>query len=441
MTCNVLSAIRKYNMIEKGDVIVVGFSGGADSVCLLHFLSIVKDDYDIVLKAVHVNHNIRGEEAERDENFAREFCQKLGVEFISFSVDVPSLAEERGISEEECGREVRYDCFRKVKCNKIAVAHTLSDSAETLIFNLTRGTGIKGLCGINPVRDNIIRPLIYCSRQDIENYCKKHSLSYVTDSTNLSNDYTRNKIRNEVIPVLKSINPSFEKSISRLINNAENENAFMEQTARKLISDSREGDCYNRAVFLENDVAVIRRAVSLIISDFSHKNAEDKHISLCCDVIKAGNGAVEIVKGLYFVSDNKSFCIKKRVEQDEEEWVISFREGEIETPGGVYSLSVSENFSYAEADIYSYVNLDGVDLHSISLHSRRAGDKFYNIRRKNTKTLKKLFTENKMPKEIRNKICVVSSGDDVLWVHGFGTDGHHIVNGDTKKVLIINKKE
>ena len=245
MTCNVLSAIRKYNMIEKGDVIVVGFSGGADSVCLLHFLSIVKDDYDIVLKAVHVNHNIRGEEAERDENFAREFCQKLGVEVISFSVDVPSLAEERGFSEEECGREVRYDCFRKVKCNKIAVAHTLSDSAETLIFNLTRGTGIKGLCGINPVRDNIIRPLIYCSRQDIENYCKKHSLSYVTDSTNLSNDYTRNKIRNEVIPVLKSINPSFEKSISRLINNAENENAFMEQTARKLMSDSREGDCYN----------------------------------------------------------------------------------------------------------------------------------------------------------------------------------------------------
>ena len=303
MICDILSTIKKYDMIKKGESIAVGFSGGADSVCLLHFLSTIKDEYDILIKAVHVNHNIRGGEAKRDENFCKDFCKRHGIEFISFGIDVPSLSKERGQSEEECGRAVRYECFKRAGTSKIAVAHTLSDSAETVIFNLARGTGLKGVSGISPVRDNIIRPLIECTREDIEHYCKEHSLQFVTDSTNLSDDYTRNKIRHGVIPVLKDINPSFEKSILRFTSNAAAEDRFLENCAEKLLEASVSGYGYLRNILLKADDAVLRRAVKQLISEKMEKDTQERHVELCVNMIKGINGAVTLSKDLYICSD------------------------------------------------------------------------------------------------------------------------------------------
>ena len=203
---DILKTIRRYGLINPGQDVIVGFSGGADSVCLLYVLKELRRILPIgSLTALHVNHNLRGEEALRDEAFSREFCREQGIDFISVSVDVNGLASSLGMSTEEAGRKLRYDALRD-NCRDggvIATAHHADDSAETILLNLARGTGLKGAGGIRPRRDNIIRPLIFTGKEEILDYVEKKGLSYVTDSTNLSNDYTRNAIRNMILPLFR----------------------------------------------------------------------------------------------------------------------------------------------------------------------------------------------------------------------------------------------
>ena len=192
-------AIKQYEMSNIYEGAIIGFSGGADSSAILHYLSKKTKK----LLAIHINHMIRGEEALRDEFFCKNMCKKLGVKFLSFRVDVPYLAEERKQGLEETAREERYKIFNKIisqnsdyKC--IVTAHNANDNAETVIFNLSRGSGAKGIAGIKPVLNNIVRPLIYCSKQEILEYCKKNSITFVNDSTNLDTDYTRNYIKYQI---------------------------------------------------------------------------------------------------------------------------------------------------------------------------------------------------------------------------------------------------
>ena len=199
--------IKDNNLIEKGDRIVLGVSGGADSICLLHILNELKKALEIRLFVVHINHGIRGEEASRDENYVREFCKKLNVEFFSFHYNIPKVADMLKISEEEAGRKARYESFENVSKDiskiekidiskiKIAVAHNKNDTAETMLHNLTRGSGISGLKGILAKNGRIIRPLLSFTRDEIEEYLDKNKIKYMTDSTNLENEYTRNILR------------------------------------------------------------------------------------------------------------------------------------------------------------------------------------------------------------------------------------------------------
>lgn len=430
-------------MINQSDSIAVGFSGGADSVCLLHFLSSVKDKYDIVIKAVHINHNIRDEEAIRDQKFCEDFCKKIGVEFHCFSVNVPLIAKETGTSVEECGRNIRYDCFKKLGTDKIAVAHTLSDSAETLLFNLARGTGMKGLCGISPVRDNIIRPLIECTREDIEAYCKENQLQYVTDSTNLSTDYTRNKLRLEVIPVLKEINEGFEKSVLRLTQNLKCENDYLKSEAKKLLEASKCSNGFLRESFLSADEAVINRALYEILSDFSNKDVEDRHIKLCRSVLKNASGAVEVSKGVYFFSDDKKFYIKEKNEETTQQWwSFNLFDDLSSSPFANLEFEISNMLPDIKMQGCFYVDITNVDISKLKLRSRISSDKFSSTKRKNTKTLKKLFCESKIPVSKRADIPVLSlENDEVLWVGMFGTDKKYEIKNSTEKVLIIKVKD
>ena len=202
--------IEENQLIKKGDRIVLGVSGGADSICLLHILSCIQKALEIRLFVVHINHGIRGEEAKRDEDFVRDFCKRLNVEFFAFHYDIKKMAREQKISEEEAGRKARYSTFDTVAKKiiqkegvdaqnvKIAIAHNKDDNAETILHNLSRGSGISGLKGILAQNGNIIRPLLCFSRQEIEEYLSKNNIEYMTDSTNLENEYTRNILRNEV---------------------------------------------------------------------------------------------------------------------------------------------------------------------------------------------------------------------------------------------------
>ncbi len=198
--------MEEYAMLTPGDTLIAGISGGADSVCLFHILYALSGKMHFSFSAVHVNHGIRGEEAERDAGFVRRLCAQYGVPFSLYSYDVPKMAEEQGLSEEEAGRIVRRRAFEaeteKRGAGKIVLAHHKDDMAETLLLNLCRGSGMEGLAGIRPVRDNVLRPLLCLSKEEILGWLKERKLPYCTDSTNLSHDYARNRVRLDILPVL-----------------------------------------------------------------------------------------------------------------------------------------------------------------------------------------------------------------------------------------------
>ena len=236
MKKTVLETIKKYNMIENKDKIVLGVSGGPDSISMLDILNKIRKDtsinLDFEIVVAHINHMIR-EEAKDDELYVKEFCQKNNIEFFSKSIDVVKLANTNKIGTEEAGRKVRYEFFdeimKKTSANKIAIAHNKNDNAETIIMNLIRGTGISGLKGIEAKRDRYIRPLIECERMDIEKYCEDNKLNPRIDKTNYENEYTRNKIRNIVIPYIKNeFNPNIVNTLNRLSNIVKDEEEYIE---------------------------------------------------------------------------------------------------------------------------------------------------------------------------------------------------------------------
>ena len=231
MRDKILECVKEYNMLSSGDTVFAALSGGADSVAMTHILLTLTKEFNFSLRAVHINHNLRGDEAMRDEQFVRELCKKWYIPLTVESHDVAAIAKESGQSCEQAGRAVRYEVLARhcaqVPQGKIATAHTFSDVMETMLFNMIRGTSIGGLSPIPPVRNNIIRPLIGVLRCDVENYCKQNGLEFVTDSTNLSCDYSRNKIRNIVIPALRQINPSLEKAMQRLSSLASEDEKYL----------------------------------------------------------------------------------------------------------------------------------------------------------------------------------------------------------------------
>lgn len=234
---NILKTISKHNLIQNGDKIVVGVSGGPDSISLINVLSEIKNDNTIELNfdlvVAHINHNIR-EEAKADEEFVVEYCKQKGIEFYVLDIDIEKKAKEEKRGTEETGRNARYEFFEeileKTKSNKIATAHTANDNAETVIMNMMRGSGTSGLKGIRPIRDGkFIRPLIDTTREEIEIYCEEQKLNPRIDKTNFENDYTRNKVRNILIPMIKEqFNPNIIMTINRLSDIINEENEYLD---------------------------------------------------------------------------------------------------------------------------------------------------------------------------------------------------------------------
>ena len=237
----VLETIKRYNLIENGDRLILGVSGGPDSIAMLNILNDIRNDkklhieFDIIV--AHVNHLIR-EEAKDDERFVKDFCKRINVPFYSKSIDVQKVANNNKIGTEEAGRNARYDFFdevlAKTNSNKIAIAHNKNDKVETMIMNILRGSGTTGLKGIEPIKNNkYIRPLIECERSEIEEYCAQNNIEPRIDRTNFENIYTRNKIRNVVIPYIKKeFNPNIIKTMDRLSELVKEEDEYLENTVK-----------------------------------------------------------------------------------------------------------------------------------------------------------------------------------------------------------------
>ena len=239
---DILETITKYNLIQSGDKIVIGLSGGPDSISLINVLNEIKNDSTIELEfdlvAAHVNHNVRND-AKSDEDFVVDYCKQKGIEIYVLSIDIGKKAREEKKGTEETGRDVRYNFFEEVliksKSNKIATAHTANDNAETVIMNMMRGSGTSGLKGIRPIRDNkFIRPLIETTREEIEKYCEEYKLNPRIDKTNFENDYTRNKVRNVLIPMIKKeFNPNIIMTLNRLSDIINEENEYLDNLTKQ----------------------------------------------------------------------------------------------------------------------------------------------------------------------------------------------------------------
>ena len=232
-----LNTVRDYNLIESGDVIVVGVSGGPDSITLLTCLNKYKEKFNYKIIVAHINHLIR-KDSKEDEQFVENYCKKNNIPVFIKRAKVEEIAKKQKRGTEETGRKIRYDFFNEVleknNANKIAIAHNMNDNAETMILNLIRGTGLQGLEGIRPRNNNIIRPLINCKREEIESYCKKNNLNPRIDSTNSENIYRRNIIRNKILPSLKEINPNIVETLSRTTKIIRENNTYIKESSQEI---------------------------------------------------------------------------------------------------------------------------------------------------------------------------------------------------------------
>ena len=265
-TEKVMRAISDCNMLNTGDAVVAALSGGADSVSLLQALITLRERLGITVSACHVNHCLRGEESDRDMQFCEDLCARLGVELKILKIDV-AAQQQKHESLEECARRIRYAFFDEIsRGKKLATAHNSNDCAETVILNMLRGTGLKGLCGIPPVRGNIIRPLIYCTRAEVERYCAENSLSFVTDSTNLCCDYTRNKVRHGILPQMLEINGSLFDTMSRMEKSLREDSELLECMASEALEKAQKNGGWVAAELAKLPKPVRARAVKQILS-------------------------------------------------------------------------------------------------------------------------------------------------------------------------------
>ncbi len=315
MENKVIEAVSRYNMLKNGDNVIVGLSGGADSTALLHILSRLSERLGITVSACHINHNLRGEESLRDESFVRKLCESANIPLTVFSIDVKSGIEKHE-SLEERARKLRYSCFEELcgKSNaKLATAHTASDNAETVFMNIIRGTGTKGLSGIPPVRGNIIRPIIRCTREDIERYCSENKLEYITDSSNLSDDYTRNRLRHHLIPLLKDFNPSLFEAVSRMTSAVYDDNIYLENEAAKAKKSAECVNGYSAAVLCGLEKPILCRIISSVLSE-NGVEPSSLRINQCIEIINKKMGKVNLCRNKFAVVRKKVFRIEYEVQ-------------------------------------------------------------------------------------------------------------------------------
>ena len=425
-------------MLENAKSVAVGLSGGADSVCLFDILLKLRSEFGYKLVCVHVNHNLRGDESLRDQRFVQDLCAKNGVELKIVSADIAKLAKERHIGIEECGRAVRYEAFESAGCDRIAVAHSLSDCIETSLFNLARGSSLTGVCRIPPVRGNIIRPLIDCTAQEIRDYCRENSLPFVVDSTNLEDDYTRNFIRLNIIPKFKQINSDFEKSFCRFYETAARDEAYLEKLAHKALESAKCSDGYLRFVLLSQDDAVLYRCLRLILESKMKKQVEKKHVDLAVDSVK-NTGTLQLGKDLYICA-GCDIILFHSAQSREEAWRAYETDGRFVSPFKTYELTV---IPFDKSRLTGENNIcDAACLSDRTvMRSRMPGDRITLFPRNVTKSLKKLYNEAKIPQKERGRLAVLESGGKLIWAENFGVNAPYRVSRNTKMIAIIKIKE
>ncbi|WP_392486005.1 tRNA lysidine(34) synthetase TilS [Haloimpatiens sp. FM7315] len=460
MINKIVDTIEKYHMFEAGDKVIVAVSGGPDSICLLNVLYNLKDNYNIKLVAAHLNHCLRGEEADKDENYVKDYCIKKGIEFYSKSVDINKKALEENVSSETAGRDARYEFFNELKerlnAQKIAVAHNANDQAETVMMRLMRGTGLKGLKGIRPVRDKIfVRPLISVNRKEIEKYCEDNSLEPRIDKTNLENIYSRNKIRLELLPYIeKNFNEDIINTLNRFSCMISKDNDYIEKMAdikyKKHCHDNCGKIIIESHLFQEEEAIVtrvIRRALLFVKGDLH--NLDMKHVYEIIELQKKPTGKyISLPEDIIAFNNYKEIHIyikeKNILDQNKRVSVIEIGKEKHIKELNMYLNCEVLDYSFQDqiksSKFTKYFDMQKVE-GSITYRHRRDGDRFNPLGMKGSRKLKDLFIDLKIPREDRNKIPLICFGDDIAWIVGFRVSDKFKVDKNTKKILKVEFKE
>lgn len=436
MTCKVRETIARYDMLQGAQTVCVGVSGGMDSVCLLHLLVQLQPELGFRLKVVHVNHGLRGEDADADARFVQALCKQYGVPCRVVNADIPALCRTYGCGEEEAGRIARYEAFEAAGCDRIAVAHTRSDRIETSLFHLSRGTSLRGAAGIPPVRGRIIRPLIDCTRGEIEAYVRQHDLSYVTDATNETDQYTRNALRHRVLEPLRQINPSFEGNWARFLDAAAVRQDYMAQQAAQALRCAAASDGFSVSGLCALHEALLAECVEQLLLQWMRKMPEARHVALCVEAVRAGHGRVSLASDRFFRVKN-GFVTLETKPPETAPYSVPAQNGCFHTPYGVYTLREAAGDDQTPAAL----RLDAAKLQGeLLLRTRLPGDSFASPKRQGSKSFKKLFNEAGLSQTARAKTAVLCCDGKIAWVEGFGADRAFCADEETKTMFIVQKE-
>lgn len=445
----ILDYIRRNRLFAPGDRVIVALSGGADSVCLLVVLNELKEELGLELKAVHVHHGLRGKEADRDRDYSRDLSARLGVSFSCVQVDAALYAGEHGMSVEEAGRHLRYQIFEKERLDfsgtKIAVAHHRDDQAETILYNLFRGTGLKGLGGMRPLRDRIVRPLLCVGREEILAYLEEKSISYCEDSTNAQTDYVRNRIRRRILPEIREeVNRRAGENILHAGEMAAQADAYLEKQAEKILKARGVGEMeasglrpacgIDAAVLLAEDNIirnyVIRRMIRSV--NESMKDITMTHVeSAAALLFGSDRRQVDLPCGLIAVRTNGELWIKRKEQEEPVDKERDFLLPELDFKTFPYKKGqeIPKN-GYTKWFDYDKIKC------ALSVRYRKTGD-YMTLAGGGRKTIKSFMIDEKIPKDEREKIPLVAEGSHVLWVIGYRISEYYKITDDTHTVIQI----
>lgn len=430
--------IKKYNMLNDGDEVLVGLSGGADSVALL--LVLKRLGYSVT--AIHINHNLRGKESKRDEEFCIKLCKANKIKLFIESVNVRKYCKEKGVGIEEGARILRYNLFDKYSKGKIATAHNANDALETMIFNITRGSSLKGVCSIPPVRDNIIRPLIEVSRSYIEDFLEDNKQSFIVDSTNLSTDYTRNKIRLKVIPKLKKINENVIENSSNLISLLRDDEDYLQREAKKAYCEAELNEKEYDILYIFTLENAIKNRVLVEILKENDIEVSKKKLDDLISVMITGK-QINIKKNVYIIKKEGKLIFKNLEDFEQKKYKEKIEIGKKKDffTKQVMLTKMSVEKYVKETDnvnkklaipVLDYGKIDG----NIILKNRSDGEKIRLLGRDFQSKIKKLFNEN-VKKEERDYVVILSDDEGPIFVEGFGISDRVKVDENSDTILMI----
>lgn len=441
----IIAKVEKENMTSLIDGgVLIGLSGGADSVFLLCFLIEYRKrcNKDFSILAVHINHGIRGEEANNDETFSKEICREMKIDFESCFVDVPTISKNLGIGIEEAARNARYSIFDDLiesrnDISTIAIAHNATDNAETVIMNILRGSGLSGVCGIKPIRDNIIRPIISITKGEIISSLEENQIPFVTDSTNLSSDYTRNYIRNEIMPLLFRLSDSPEASFTRLTENLRIDLDYLSGIARSFIENECNDKIYSSKIN-ELHPSVGSKVISMLVHKHTGEYPEEKHISALRELIKNDNFTYSLPGEMNFVCQRGiCFFTSKKEKDNLHGQIFSLSKGENKISGSNLTVYVGE-FDKSSLNVYNFsiqAKLSSAIINDgLTLRFKTDGDSYKYSGM--THKLKKVFNDRNIPPVERALIPLLCDSHGIVFVPGLSERDGAKSNNPTDNVTV-----